>query len=249
MKPLKALVVEDDAQLGLLLVTTLEASGFEVELTRAGLDAVQRVRQDQPDLITLDLHLPDIDGFEVCRRVRDETSAYIVVVSGRSDEVDKLLGLELGADDYLTKPFSVRELSARVAAMFRRPRVASASEPAGPPEAVGAAGPAGSAPADDDDRRAHGPLTVDLRAREVAVDGTEVNLTRTEFDLLTTLLSDTRKVWSREELLATVWGDTWGRDTHLVEVHVGNLRRKLGGVAGQGPLVRTVRGVGYRLAG
>jgi DNA-binding response OmpR family regulator len=180
----------------------------------------------------LDLNLPDLDGMEVCRRIREVSDAYIIMLTGRPDEIDRLLGLETGADDYLTKPFSPRELRARVGAMMRRPRRRTA-EP--------------SAPEDSPAVLRHGELQVDVEGRVAKVGDQEIELTRTEFDLLATLLSAPRRVWSRDTLLRTVWGTDWVNDGHLVEVHMGNLRRKLGDDPRSGKYIRTVRGVGYRL--
>jgi DNA-binding response OmpR family regulator len=237
----RALVVEDDPDIRELLELTLQSHGFEVSAVDSGLAAVEAVRALHPDLVTLDLGLPGIDGLEVCRRIRDISDAYIIMITGRSDEVDRLLGLETGADDFLVKPISHRELRARVNAMFRRPRTGRAA--AGPV----AGGPSPQAPAttvDDHEVLVHGDLRVDVDGRRAYRNGTELDLTRTEFDLLTQLMRSPARVWQRETLLQSVWGTSWATDTHLVEVHIGNLRRKLG----EGDLIRTVRGVGYRMA-
>jgi DNA-binding response OmpR family regulator len=229
-----AVVIEDDADVRALLGELLRQSGFTVVEAVTGAEGYEAVRTQDPDLVTLDLNLPDLDGMEVCRRIREITDAYVVMLTGRPDEIDRLLGLETGADDYLTKPFSPRELRARVAAMMRRPRRRDADRvPAGP--------------AEDGKVLRHGDLEVDVEGRVVKVDGREVELTRTEFDLLATLLSGPRRVWPRDTLLRTVWGTEWISDGHLVEVHMGNLRRKLGDDARSGRYIRTVRGVGYRL--
>jgi DNA-binding response OmpR family regulator len=175
------------------------------------------------------------------------------MISARSEEVDRLIGLEIGADDYVTKPFSPRELQARVTAMFRRPRLGAASTQAqgGPVATTAASAPsqqsAPAALAQETEVVTLGRLRVDLESRSVTVDDTEVELTRTEFDLLATMIAAPRRVWGRDVLLRLVWGDGWAADEHLVEVHVGNMRRKLGKAAGSVPLIRTVRGVGYRM--
>ena len=225
-----AVVVEDDADIRALVADVLAQSGFRVVSAATGREGLQAVTAHDPDLVTLDLNLPDLDGMEVCRRIREVTDAYIVMLSARPEEIDRLMGLETGADDYLTKPFSPRELRARVAAMMRRPRRHGAA-------------------ASDDARPSlrHGDLEVDVDARQVRLGDTELDLTRTEFDLLATLLSGPRRVWSRDTLLRSVWGDDWIGDGHLVEVHMGNLRRKLGDDPREGRYIRTVRGVGYRL--
>lgn len=230
----RAVVIEDDADVRALLTQLLQQAGFEVTEAETGAAGVRAVRELDPDLVTLDLNLPDLDGIEVCRRIRDISEAYIVMLTGRPDEIDRLVGLETGADDYLTKPFSPRELRARVAAMMRRPRNRAAT-------GNGAGADAHSEPI------RHGELEVDVEARIVLLEGKELDLTRTEFDLLATLLSGPRRVWPRESLLRAVWGNDWGSDGHLVEVHMGNLRRKLGDDPRNARYIRTVRGVGYRL--
>jgi two-component system, OmpR family, response regulator len=231
-----AVVIEDDPDVRALLVELLQQSGFTVADSGTGADGLRSVRELDPDLVTLDLNLPDLDGIEVCRRLRDGSEAYVIMLTARPDEIDRLVGLETGADDYLTKPFSPRELRARVAAMMRRPRRRVTA-------------PAAEAPADPDTNEVLrlGPLEVDLEGRLAHLDGAELPLTRIEFDLLATLLSGPRRVWPRETLLRTVWGTEWAGDGHLVEVHMGNLRRKLGDDPRNGRFIRTVRGVGYRL--
>ena len=229
---LSAVIVDDDEDIRALIAELLRQSGFETIEAATGADGIAAVRDRQPDVVTLDLNLPDLDGIEVCRRIREITDAYVVMLTARPDEIDRLMGLEIGADDYLTKPFSPRELRARIAAMLRRPRTA------------GGAGMALGTPAET---LRHGGLEVDVEGRLAILDGAELDLTRTEFDLLATLLSGPRRVWPRETLLRTVWGTDWVSDGHLVEVHMANLRRKLGDDPRSGRYIRTVRGVGYRL--
>ena len=221
----RAVVVEDDHDIRVLITHTLTDLGLEVTAVDTGPAGVEAVRTVNPDLVTLDLGLPGIDGIEVCRQIREESDAYIIMVTARSDEIDRLLGLETGADDFMAKPFSLRELQARVNAMFRRPRPSVPTDGT-PPEVL-----------------VYGGLRVDLSARRVYREGEELLLTRTEFDLLTELMRSPTKVATREDLLKAVWGTPWIGDTHVVEVHVGNLRRKLGGSR----YIRTVRGVGYRM--
>ena len=224
----RAMVVEDETELAALVGSYLERDGFEVTLSHDGAQAVSTAREADPDVIVLDLGLPGMDGVEVCRQVRTFSDAYIVILTARSDEVDTLIGLSVGADDYMTKPFSPRELMARVQAMLRRPR---------PRRQVDGGG----------DLRTFGELTVDPAGRDVWLAGEPVALTRTEFDLLARLSERPRMAFSRRQLIDQVWGETWVGDEHLVDVHIGHLRRKLGDDAAEGRFIRTVRGVGYRM--
>lgn len=258
-----ALVVEDDEDIRSLIEFTLGTQGFAVTAVDSGPKAIEAVKAHEPDLITLDLGLPGIDGIETCRRLRELTDAYVVMITGRDDEIDRLLGLETGADDFLTKPFSVRELKARVNALFRRPRRVEPRGLAAP--AAGSAGdapvlaavavavatqeppPVPAQPLPDHELLEHGPLRIDVDGRRAFHGDTELSLTRTEFDLLTELMRTPARVWTREALLRSVWGTDWATDTHLVEVHVGNLRRKIEAGQTDLKLIRTVRGVGYRM--
>ncbi|MBG6225243.1 DNA-binding response OmpR family regulator [Arthrobacter sp. CAN_A2] len=226
-----ALIVEDDPDIRELLATTLRMNGFTVIEASTGLEGLAALKEHRPDLITLDLNLPDLDGVEVCRQSRAVTDAYIVMVTARQDEIDRLIGLEIGADDFIGKPFSPREFSARVSAMFRRPRTAQPQQP----DVAG------------DDLLRHDDLVMDVEGRMVTLGGRELALTRIEFDLLETLLSGAQRVWTREALLDRVWGDGWSQDHHLVEVHIRNLRKKLGEDTTNPRFIRTVRGVGYRM--
>ncbi len=225
----RAMVVEDEPELAALVGSYLERDGFEVTLTHDGAEAVPLAREVDPDVIVLDLGLPGLDGVEVCRQIRTFSDAYVVMLTARSDEVDTLIGLSVGADDYMTKPFSPRELMARVQAMLRRPRPLGHS--AGAPDAA----------------RTFGPLTIDPVGRDIWLDAEPVALTRTEFDLLATLSERPRMAFSRRQLIESVWGPAWVGDEHLVDVHIGHLRHKLGDDATEGRFVRTVRGVGYRM--
>lgn len=238
-----ALVVEDDEDIRELITFTLATQGFTVTAVESGLAGVEAVRTLDPDLITLDLGLPGIDGIEACRRIREITDAYVVMITARDDEVERLIGLETGADDFLSKPFSPRELKARVNAMFRRPRRGPAAAPVAAEPITARIGAA----EDEHEVLEHGELRVDVDGRRAFQNGTELSLTRTEFDLLTELMRTPTRVWSREALLRSVWDTEWATDTHLVEVHIGNLRRKLGEGRGSAPYIRTVRGVGYRM--
>jgi two-component system, OmpR family, response regulator len=244
----KAVVVEDDLDIQMLLSRILGMQGFDVVVASHGVAGLERIREHQPDLVTLDLNLPDLDGTEVCRRMREFSDAYVVMVTARADEIDELLGLQIGADDFVTKPFSPRALGARITAMFRRPRSGSSEaeltgtvgSAAGELGQASVAGEAGTA-------SVHGPVSVDTESRTVHVGGKEVVLTRTEFDLLAAFLGAPRRVWTREALLRLVWGDEWATDEHLVEVHIGNLRRKIRAGGSDTQIIRTVRGVGYGL--
>lgn len=239
-------MIEDDADIASLLEAALTSQGFEVSIAHDGQRGVDLVTELAPDLVTLDLGLPGIDGLEVCRRIRPLSDAYVIMVTAQAEEIDRLIGLETGADDYLAKPISIRELKARVNAMFRRPRHFFEV-----PVAVGAglaAVPAGggAAAVDDHEVLRHGALVIDVDAHRVWREGEEIDLTPTEFQLLTRLMRAPSRVWTRALLMEEVWGQTWG-ETHHVEVHMGNLRRKLGDRRGQVRFVETVRGVGYRM--
>lgn len=223
------MVVEDEINIAGLVGSYLERDGFEVSLVHDGRDALEVAREVDPDVVVLDLGLPGLDGVEVCRQLRTFSDAYVVVLTARSEEVDKLIGLWVGADDYLTKPFSPRELMARIQAMLRRPRRKGQTVDA-PEEA-----------------RTFGALVIDPVGRDIWLGGEPVALTRTEFDLLSALSERPRMAFSRRQLIDAVWGETWVGDEHLVDVHVGHLRRKLDDDAAAGRFVRTVRGVGYRM--
>jgi len=229
--PMRVLVVDDETALAGVLAGYLRREGFAVDLAHDGPSAVAAAREHSPDLVVLDVMLPGFDGIEVCRRLRGFTDAYIIMLTARDEEVDKVVGLSVGADDYLVKPFSPRELIARVRAMLRRPRAVT-----------------GSATAKDtsDVEPLHfGALTVDTVARTVALNGVPVELTRTEFDLLAAMAGRPRAAFTRRQLLDAVWGDGWYGDEHVVDVHIGHLRRKLGDDADIARYIRTVRGVGY----
>ena len=223
----RVLIVDDERPLAQLVADYLTRDGFSTSVAFDGTDAVRAAREDDPDVVVLDLGLPGLDGVEVCRQIRTFSDCYVIMLTARTDEVDKLIGLSVGADDYMTKPFSPRELVARVHVMLRRPRITA--ESAGT-QAV-----------------SFGAVAVDVGAREVRVEGTPVDLTRTEFDLLATLATHPRLVYTRRQLIDAVWGENWVGDEHLVDVHIGHLRRKLGDDAETGRFVRTVRGVGYRM--
>ena len=232
----RALVVDDEAPLAEVVASYLEREHFDVTVRHSGAEALAVARDVDPDVVVLDLGLPGIDGIEVCRQLRTFSDAYVVMLTARDSEVDKIVGLSVGADDYVTKPFSPRELVARIRAMLRRPRTVGAPVPVGNP-------PDASAPAP----RVFGPLTIDVAGREVHLEGDPINLTRTEFDILAGLSSRPGVVWSRRQLIDAIWGEPWVGNDHLVDVHVGHVRRKLGDDPSNPRFVFTVRGVGYRM--
>jgi DNA-binding response OmpR family regulator len=225
----RVLVVDDEPVLAGVVATYLERAGHPVTVCHDGAQAVGVARDLDPAVIVLDLGLPGLDGVEVCRQVRTFSDCYVIMLTARAEEVDVLVGLSVGADDYLTKPFSARELVARVQAMLRRPR------------------DVGAAVAQEAPRRVFGPLVIDPASREVTLDGAPVELTRTEFDVLEALSGRPRFAFSRRQLIDQVWGPGWVGDEHLVDVHVGHVRRKLGDDPAEPRFVRTVRGVGYRM--
>ncbi|MBI4940483.1 MAG: response regulator transcription factor [Actinobacteria bacterium] len=231
----RVLVVEDEVALAGVVRDYLLRDGYTVEVAHDGPAAVEAARRVDPDLVVLDLMLPGFDGIEVCRRLREFTDAYVLMLTARDAESDKVAALSTGADDYVVKPVSPRELLARASAMLRRPRSAGSAGPA-----AGTAGTGGTAPP-----LVVGGLEVDVDARTVAVDGTAVELTRTEFDLLAAMAASPRTAFTRAQLIEAVWGGPWYGDEHVVDVHVGPLRRKLADDAAQPRFVRTVRGVGY----
>jgi DNA-binding response OmpR family regulator len=226
----RALVVDDEVPLAGVVASYLEREHFEVSVAHNGLDALALAREIDPDVVVLDLALPGIDGLEVCRQLRTFSDAYVVMLTARDAEVDTIIGLSVGADDYVTKPFSPRELVARIRAMLRRPRTVSA----GPAE-------------DQPPAREFGALRIDVAGREVFVDGESIMLTRTEFDVLSALSGRRGVVFSRRQLLEAVWAERWVGNEHLVDVHIGHLRRKLGDDPATPRYVITVRGIGYRM--
>jgi DNA-binding response OmpR family regulator len=204
----------------LLVVSMLMKLGFTVAACDDGLPAVELVRAGKPDLVVLDVGLPGLSGVEACRRIRAFSDVYVILLTGRKTEADKLVGFAAGCDDYVTKPFSPAELTARVRALQRR---------------LAGDGSGGV--------RSFGRLSIDPQAREVLLDGAPVDLTRTEFDLLAALSGSPRLAFSRAQLIEAVWGAAWFGNDHLIDVHISNLRRKLGDAR----FVTTVRGVGYRM--
>ncbi|GAB14837.1 putative two-component response regulator [Arthrobacter globiformis NBRC 12137] len=250
-----AVVIEDDVDVRNLLDAVLQQAGFEVHSAGTGRDGVDVARQRQANVITLDVGLPDIDGFEVLRRIRQFSDAYVVMLTGRNEELDTITALQGGADDYIVKPFRPRELRARISAMLRRPRVASGEVASSSVAESGSLGPSGSSGSRRGRVLLHNGLALDTETRTVALRGTPLGLTRSEFDLLHELLKGTGAVRTRADLVRVVRGEYYGEDTYIseaderaVEVHIGNLRRKLREDPQDPRWLVTVRGVGYRLA-
>lgn len=220
----RVLLVDDEAAIRAVLRAYLEASGYEVAEATDGASALALAQDRQPDVVLLDLGLPDRDGLEVMRELGATTSAYVLLVTARAEEVDRLVGLRMGADDYITKPFSPREVVARVDAVLRR----------------GRHGPQGTAPA------VPAGLLVDRLTREVLVDGRPVELSALDFDLLAAMSDAPGRVWSRRQLLERVWGGDFFGDERIVDVHVRSIRAALGDDPADPRFVATVRGVGYK---
>jgi DNA-binding response OmpR family regulator len=237
------LVVDDEPPIVELVRGYLARDGFRVEIATTGIEAVDGVRRLSPDVVVLDVMLPGIDGIEVCRQIRTFSDAYVLMLTARGEEIDRVVGLSVGADDYLVKPFSPRELVARVKALLRRPRNGNPATRAsgGASDARRLEGSAAEGLVDV------GGLVVDPRRRTVAVDGRAVELTALEFDILAALARDPGYVIRRSALLDAVWGPEFVGDDHLVDVHVANVRRKLGDDPAAPRFIETVRGVGYRI--
>lgn len=215
------LVVDDEPAIVVLIQHSLEHEGFRVLIAEDGITAVERVREERPDLVVLDLMLPGIPGLDVLRQIRLLSTIPVILLTARKEEVDRVVGLEMGADDYVTKPFSVRELVARIKAMFRRQEIRSVS-----PEIL-----------------LHG-LSLNMERRTVSYEGQRVNLTTTEFEILALLVQSPGRVYTRQDMLRQVWGYGEMGDARTVNVHIKNLREKLGTAQ---TLIETVRGVGYRM--
>jgi DNA-binding response OmpR family regulator len=220
------LLVDDEDSVQKLLAYPLERDGFRVLQARDGEEALARFSDEHVDLVVLDLMLPKLDGLEVCKRLRAESEVPIIMLTARDDELDKVVGLELGADDYITKPFSIREFRSRVRALLRR---ASVMRSNGQQAAI----------------NAHG-LTIDTGRRSVEIDGRGVQLTYVEFELLRTLASHPGRVYSRRMLLEALWGGADYREPRTIDVHVRHLREKLEPDPAEPEYILTVRGVGYR---
>ena len=221
----KVLIVDDDVGIVELLTSYLLKEGFKVEAARDGSTGLARARQWKPDVVVLDIMLPGLDGLEVLRRLRADSSAYVVMLTAKAEETDKVVGLSVGADDYVTKPFSPRELAARIRAMLRRGRGGDADAPR---------------------VLVFRAIRLDPARREVWKGETRVDLTTREFDLLYALASYPGRVLTREQVIARVWGADYFGDDRVVDAHIKDLRRKLGDDPGRPRFLQTVRGVGYR---
>jgi DNA-binding response OmpR family regulator len=220
------LLVDDEDSVQKLLAYPLEREGFRVLQARDGEEALERFASEHVDLVVLDLMLPKLDGLEVCKRLRAESEVPIIMLTARDDELDKVVGLELGADDYITKPFSIREFRSRVRALLRRASVAR--------------------PADDGEVITADGLKIDLARRTVEVRGEPVQLTYVEFELLRTLAANPGRVYNRRMLLEALWGGADYREPRTIDVHVRHLREKLERDPAEPEFLLTVRGVGYR---
>ncbi len=221
------LLVDDEDSVQKLLTYPLERDGFRVVSARDGEEALRRFAAEPIDLVVLDIMLPKIDGLEVCKRLRAESSVPIIMLTARDDEFDTVLGLELGADDYITKPFSIREFRSRVRALLRR--AGSARRDAPPAESLEVGG-----------------VRVDPERRSASLDGKPLDLTYVEFELLRTLVAQPGRVLSRRALLEAIWGDSAYREPRTIDVHVRHLREKLERDPSEPELILTVRGAGYR---
>ncbi|HEX4214813.1 MAG TPA: response regulator transcription factor [Candidatus Dormibacteraeota bacterium] len=223
----RILMIEDDEGISDLVRYNLEAVGYTVQVAREGNSGLRMARTGAPDLVLLDLMLPGMDGVEVCRQLRRGGSVPVIMLTARDSEVDRVLGLELGADDYVTKPFSMRELLARITAVLRRSREGKSAPPTLP------------------ERETIAEFVIDRAARRVLIDGAEVRVTLREFDLLSFLIGHRGRVHTRDALIQNVWGPDFGGDQKTVDVHIRWLREKF---ADRSPFqIVTVRGVGYRL--
>lgn len=218
------LVVEDETDLATMICTYVQAAGYRARAVHTGPDALVAARADEPAVVILDLGLPGMDGIEVCRQLRTFTDCYVLMLTARTDEIDKVIGLSVGADDYITKPFSLRELVARIQAVLRRPRTGT----------------------QDSEAIISGEMHLDTAGRRVEIGGTPVDLTRTEFDILALLAANPGVVLARRRIIDVVWDPSWVGDEHVVDVHVANLRSKLGDDPAAPVYIETVRGIGYR---
>ena len=256
-----AVVIEDDADIRNLLAAILDQAGFTSFCVESGVEGIAAVREHQPILTTLDISLPGIDGFEVARQIRSFSTTYIIILSARDEEIDTLMGLDAGADDYLTKPFRPRELRARIEAMLRRhltPLPGAGEGPAGSTSDPSAPStdpaPISASAREEPGWIVHNGLRINPDMWLVDLEGAPLELTRSEFDLLLAIMSASRRVISKDALALELRGDyassgyVSDSDRRAVEVHMANLRRKLNDPVASPRYIETVRGVGYRLA-
>jgi two-component system, OmpR family, response regulator RegX3 len=230
------LMVEDEPSITEPLAEALDREGFATRVAGTVADAISAAEDELPDLVLLDVMLPDGSGYDVARRLRERSNVPIIMLTARGEETDRIVGLELGADDYIVKPFSAREVAARIRAVLRR-----AGDSAPTISTSGTAG-TGGAPLEV------GPVRVDRARREASVGGEDLDLTRKEFELLDLLMSEAGTVISRERLIDEVWDVNWFGSTKTLDVHVSSLRRKLGDDSANPRFIHTVRGVGFRFA-
>jgi two-component system response regulator RegX3 len=222
------LMVEDEESITVPLAEALEREGFDTQVKGTVKEALESTERALPDLVLLDVMLPDGSGYDVCRRLRERSRVPIIMLTARGEETDRVVGLELGADDYVVKPFSAREVAARIRAVLRRADAEGTAAGDGPFEV--------------------GPLRLDPARRSATLDGDDLDLTRKEFELLELLLREAGNVISRERLIDEVWDMNWFGSTKTLDVHVSSLRRKLGDDSADPRFIHTVRGVGFRFA-
>jgi DNA-binding response OmpR family regulator len=223
----RILLVDDEVSVQKLLAYPLRKEGYDVIAALDGREALDKLREDDFDLVVLDVMLPKVDGFDVCRQIRARSTVPIIMLTAKAEEIDRVLGLELGADDYITKPFSVREFRSRVKAVLRRAALSRSDD-------------------SHEEPIERGELRIDLEKRQVEVRGEQVRLTYVEFEILAGLARSPGRVFSRTMLLERVWGDSAYRDPRTIDVHIRHLREKLEGDPKHPELILTVRGVGYR---
>jgi DNA-binding response OmpR family regulator len=228
MRAERILVVDDEDRIRSTVVSYLRQEGYHVDEASTGEEAVAKARDKDPDLVVLDVRLPGIDGFEVLQQLRRTSDVYVIMLTARTEETDRLIGLEGGADDYVTKPFSPRELVARVRTVLRRKGMTSSV---------------------DDDVLEFDGIAVNLARRQLVVDGNSIETTALEFDLLAALASSPGRVFTRRQLIERIWGWDFFGDERIVDTHISNLRKALGDSADPLRFVGTVRGIGYKFIG
>jgi DNA-binding response OmpR family regulator len=226
MRTHRVVIVDDEEQIRSLVASYLESDGFEVIQSADAEAGLEAIRRHEPDVVVLDVRMPGMDGFEALGEIRKTSDVFVIMLTARAEEIDRVVGLSMGADDYVTKPFSPRELVARVKAVLRRDRSAEAAS---------------------SDRLDFEGLSIDLARREVTVATGSVDLTALQFDLLAALAQSPGRVFTRRQIIERVWGWDYFGDERIVDVHVRNLRKALGDDAGDPTIVGTVRGVGYRM--